>query len=402
MLRKSLAVIAAFSSVSYAENIISEAFTGLGLTSLASAAATLNQSSAGQALLATVLSGGNYSILAPNNDAFYQTSDSTLLIDTLAYHVLRGSFSSSNSSDLNFTSATSPNHTIGRSMLNDSAYVNLEGNASQVMAWTSENNEVIFLNQASKISVSNATRINGTGIVVYVIDGILSIPSSMSSVLANSTNTSSIAGLLNSTMIPSTNGTNDTIGNILDGQKGITLFAPSDNAFSAVASSLPVLEGNLTAFTTVIQNHIINGSSVYSSEIVNGVNMTSAAGESLTFTTNSSGTYVTSGSTTAKMISSDIISMNGVVHVIDNVFLNIDSDSSAASSAYNSATSAATKLLTEVGVISATATAASSSSSSSSGSGTSNGADALTIGGKYYTASLAAVISFVIVGAALI
>ncbi|KAJ4469765.1 FAS1 domain-containing protein [Lentinula edodes] len=405
-LLKSLAVVTAISSVSFAVNTISEAFDSLGLTSFASAATALNDSSQGQALLSMVLSGGNYSILAPNNDAFSDasalTSDSTLLLDTLAYHILRGSFSPSNSSSLNLTSATSPNHTIGRSMLNDSTYVTLEGNASQVVAWTMENGAITFLNQATNVSVVNSTRINGTGLAVYVLNGILSIPPSMSSVLTNSTNTTSIAGLLNSTMIPSANGTNDTIGNILNAQRGITLFAPSNSAFSAVSSTLPVLEGNLTAFTTVLQNHIINGSTLYSSEIVNGSSMTSAAGEPLTFSTNSSGTYVTSGSTTAKIISTDMLCMNGVVHVIDNVFLNTDSDMSAASSAYNSATSEATKLVSETGVISATATGASgsSTSSSSSSTGSKNGAAALSAN-AHYTNFLAAVVSFVILGAVL-
>ncbi|KAJ3915920.1 FAS1 domain-containing protein [Lentinula edodes] len=403
---KSLAVVAAISSVSFAVNTISEAFDSLGLTSFASAATALNDSSEGQALLSMVLSGGNYSILAPNNDAFSDASaltlDSTLLLDTLAYHILRGSFSPSNSSSLNLTSATSPNHTIGRSMLNDSTYVTLEGNASQVVAWTIENGAITFLNQATNVSVVNSTRINGTGLAVYVLNGILSIPPSMSSVLTNSTNTTSIAGLLNSTMIPSANGTNDTIGNILDAQRGITLFAPSNSAFSAVSSTLPVLEGNLTAFTTVLQNHIINGSTLYSSEIVNGSSMTSAAGEPLTFSTNSSGTYVTSGSTTARIISTDMLCMNGVVHVIDNVFLNTDSDMSAASSAYNSATSEATKLVSETGVISATATGASgsSTSSSSSSNGSKNGAAALSAS-THYTTFLAAVVSFVVIGSVL-
>ncbi|KAJ3981018.1 FAS1 domain-containing protein [Lentinula detonsa] len=404
VLCKYLALLATVFSASLAQNttVITDALSALGLSSFALAAAALNGTSGGQALLSTVLSGGNYSILAPNNDAFSQASslasDNTLLVDTLAYHILRGSFSSSNSSTFNLTSATSPNHTIGRSMLNDSAYVTLEGNASQAVAWTIESNTLVFLNQATNISIVNSTRINGTGLDIYTIDGILSIPPSMSSVLANATNTSSIAGLLNSTMVPSSNGTNDTIGNILNAQRGITLFAPSDSAFSEVSSSLPVLEGNLTAFTTVLQNHIINGSTVYSSEITNGSNFTSAAGEPLTFVTNSSGTYVTSGSTTAKIIATDILSMNGVVHVIDSVFLNIASDSSAASSAYNSATSAATKLASETGIISATAPAASSSSSSSSGSGSSNNAGVASVVSTYFMTSVVAIVSFAVFG----
>ena len=45
----------------------------------------------------------------------------------VAYHVVQGNFSG--------TSTTYPNTTLGRTLLSDPTYVQLEGNKSQVVAW---------------------------------------------------------------------------------------------------------------------------------------------------------------------------------------------------------------------------------------------------------------------------
>ncbi|THU75415.1 FAS1 domain-containing protein, partial [Dendrothele bispora CBS 962.96] len=114
---------------------------------------------------------------------------------------------------------------------------------------------------------------------------------------------------------------------------GITVFAPDNTAFQAISSSLGSLSSNVTALTTVIGNHIINGTTVYSPSIFNGTVITSSQGENLTFTTNSSGAFVSSGQSTAQIVQTDILTENGVVHVINGVLLNTDSDQGAASSA---------------------------------------------------------------------
>ncbi|KIK56556.1 hypothetical protein GYMLUDRAFT_61976 [Collybiopsis luxurians FD-317 M1] len=385
---QSLAILAALTSLSYAQNLtaFADALGSIGATNFTAIAANLNSTSEGQAVIQTLLSGRNFTIFAPNNDAH-----------VLSYHILQGNFSSSNSSTPELVSGNSPDHTIGRSLLNSSEFVTLEGNASQVLAWTKENGAISLLNQPNNVSVINSTRVAGTGIDIYLINGVLSFPPTLSTLVSNSSNTTSLSGLLNSTMIPAADGTNQTLATVLDMQKGMTAFAPTNDAFSAISSSLSALAGNQTAVITVLQNHIINGTSVYSTEITNGASMTSAAGESLKFSTNSSGTYVTSGSTTAKIVQTDLLTSNGVVHLIDAVLLNLDTDPSAASSAYQSATSAAATM-TETGPIAASATGPNGSSSTSSG-GSNNGAGTLPITVHYYTMSFAAVIGFVVFGA---
>lgn len=70
-------------------------------------------------------------------------------------------------------------------------------------------------------------------------------------------------------------------------------------------------------------------------------NYTSAAGSPFTFSRNDTGVFVTSGNTTAQITASDVIINNGVVHLINAVLLNTESNAEAAEGAYTSATGAA-------------------------------------------------------------
>jgi hypothetical protein len=70
--------------------------------------------------------------------------------------------------------------------------------------------------------------------------------------------------------------------------------------------------------------------------------MVSAGGQPLTFTVNTTGVFVTSGSSTAKVVQPNVLTSNGVVHLIDTVLLNTANNPAAASSAQSSAVSTQT------------------------------------------------------------
>lgn len=61
------------------------------------------------------------------------------------------------------------------------------------------------------------------------------------------------------------------------------------------------------------------------------------------FTTNDTGAYVMSGNASARIIMSDVVIQNGVVHVIDGVLVNAASDPQAAESAQSSYAEQATQ-----------------------------------------------------------
>lgn len=117
----------------------------------------------------------------------------------------------------------------------------------------------------------------------------------------------------------------------LESAHGITVFAPSNEAIALALANNTDLK-NISTLTAVIKDHVINGTSAYSTQFP--LNATSASGEQLTIITNSSGAFISSGSSTAKIIQPDILTSNGVVHVIDGVLLNVATNQTAASSAY--------------------------------------------------------------------
>ncbi|KAG6819343.1 hypothetical protein H0H93_012721 [Arthromyces matolae] len=388
-----LGVLAVSLNVAQAQNnganVIS-ALQNAGLDKLASALQTANGSQQGQGLLNQLSNQGNFTVFAPDDQAFNNpnvssiSNNSTALANVLAYHVLPGSFVNNTVNSSALDAGVLPNVTLGHTFLTNSSEVQLEGNKSQVLAWTrnSSDGQIYFLNQNPPVHVVNTTTIsaNGTNILVATIDGVLQPPSNTTTVLEQN-NLTSLATLLNMVNVPASNGSNVTAAGLLDSNttRGYTLFAPDNDALSKANSSLASLANNQTALQALLGNHYINGTSLYSPQITylnstepsslvslislfsassyasfasSSNQFISAAGEPLSFSTNSSGTFVTSGNgASAKIVKTDLLAENGVIHVVDGVLANTQSDPQKASSAYASATSAAAQTSTQTGPI---------------------------------------------------
>ena len=165
----------------------------------------------------------------------------------------------------------------------------------------------------------------------------------------------------------------------LNTQHGVTLFAPTDAAFQAVQQNLTAAGSNTTLLTNILRNHVINGTTVYSGNLIglgSSSNETTAAGEGLSSTFNSTGGYVSVGNATAKITTPDVVLWSGVLHIIDHVLLNEESNEEAASSALSSASSAATASASESGPIGFTQSA---TGSANTGSSTSSASSSLSV-----------------------
>ncbi|KAH9836808.1 FAS1 domain-containing protein [Rhodofomes roseus] len=385
----SLALLAAANSVvaqnsTFLDGLMST-LEHAGCTSLTQLASSLNSTSQGQYLLKTISNGDPYVLFAPNDTAVSNAPSNLTSnpADLLSYHVVHGNFSGQ--------STTYPNTTVGRTFLNDTTYVSLEGNKSQVVAWaTRSDGNVHVLNQRSDSS-SMVTNVTSYGnVTIYVVSSVLEWPDNFSGALSADTPYLDGLGATISNVTQSFyNGTdgstsNETVARIIDGGfKGFTLFAPNTSAIEALGGGITQYEQNATLLQIILANHIINGTSVYSPELV-GQDYTSAAGEQFSFSINSTGQYVKMGSVTARIIQPDVLLSNGVAHIIDQVLLNTEEDTSAASSAAASATSMAAQSTTETRPIgySQTASLASGGASGSSASGSSSSSSAaLAVGG---------------------
>jgi uncharacterized surface protein with fasciclin (FAS1) repeats len=343
------ATLANAQNATYVSGLI-QALNNAGLTTLASAVGAVNSTNVGSQLLSKLSDQSkNYTVFAPNNDAFNNvpgsvTQDPNSLVDIVAYHVVFGRFN--NVTDY-------PNTTIGRTALGDPNIVMLEGNKDQVVAWARREDgqvHVLNQNQTNDPIVSQVTSYQN--LEIFVIDGVLTYPGDISTTVQSNSQLSGFGAFAQNTQVPVWDTSTNTTDNIsvlqdLTGVRGLTLFAPDNQAIS---QQIPQISGNQTALWAILRNHIINGTTVYSPSF-DSATYVSAGGEDFHFTSNSSGKYVTSGNTTAQIVQPDVLIKNGVIHIIDRVLLNTDINQNAANSAYSSATSAAGHSSTETGPV---------------------------------------------------
>ncbi|KAI1785569.1 FAS1 domain-containing protein [Ganoderma leucocontextum] len=327
-----------------------QTLTSTGHNQLASVAAKLNGTAAGQSVLSQLSNGSPFVLFAPTDNALPSnvTSDVDALADVIAYHIASGNFTG--------VSTTYPNTTLGTTLLNDPKVVQLEASGQpQALAWAArDDGKVHVLNQFNDTTVSNTTTFGD--ITIYTIDQVLGFPGSLAETVAlDNTSLALVTPLLRNVSAPlfnaSTNATAPAaLFDILNGGlHGFTFFAPNDAAITlALAGGLAGLASNQTAVQAVFQNH------------------------TLSFTLNATGHYVSAGGATARIVQPDVLLANGVLHVIDAVLLNTASDAAAASSA---GVPAATHTASATGPIGFSATAtASNTGASASGTQKSNGA----------------------------
>ncbi|PSR74188.1 hypothetical protein PHLCEN_2v10036, partial [Hermanssonia centrifuga] len=306
-----------------------------GLTQLISIAGTLNGTANGQALLANISNGSPHLLFAPNDAAWAmapsnETSDNNTLLDTFSYHIVPGNFSN--------VDTMYQNVTLGQTLYSDPATVHLEGNRPQVVAWTVRSDgKTHVLNQRNDSTVVNTTAFGN--ITIYIVDHVLHVPENLAAAATANDALPAFDTVLSSASLAfynsSTNQTSDvTFFDAFDsGYRGFTLFAPNTAAVNASNSTLQSLVSNRTAINNILYNHLINGTTVYSPLLAGSEKYTSAAGQTLSFSINATGQYVTLGNITATIVQPDILLPNGVIHIIDQVLLDTDNDPSAASSA---------------------------------------------------------------------
>jgi transforming growth factor-beta-induced protein len=102
-----------------------------------------------------------------------------------------------------------------------------------------------------------------------------------------------------------------------------TVFAPTDDAFAALLTSLNMTAeevlANTDLLTSVLLYHVVDGA-VYAETVVNmnGAQVETLNGAAITVSVTDSGVVLNDG---VNVIATDIEASNGVIHVIDSVLL---------------------------------------------------------------------------------
>ena len=250
-----------------------------------------------QADLAGALSGeGPFTVFAPTDDAFLSlagalgaTAEDLLalpeLADILLYHVVG---STALSSDL----------TDGQTI------ATLNGAEVTVTI----NEAGIFINDA-QVTVADLVADNG---VVHVIDAVLIPPTSEpTGTVVDIVVNSEVHNLLEAAVLEA------DLAETLSGEGPFTVFAPTDDAFIALAEALTLAPEDLLALpelADILLYHVV-GATALSTDLSDGQLVTTLNGADVTVTINEAGIFIND----AQVIVADLVATNGVVHVIDAV-----------------------------------------------------------------------------------
>ena len=243
--------------------------------------------------LETALSGeGPFTVFAPTDFAFAALPDGTIdalladpqgiLTDILLYHVAGANALSTDLSD-------------GQTI------TTLNGKDVTVTI----NSNGVFINDA-QVVFADIVASNG---VVHVIDAVLTPPTTT---VVDAIVDSPVHNTLEAAVLAA------DLAGTLSGEGPFTVFAPTDDAFAALpAGTIDALLADPQGLLTEILLYHVVGAEVLSSDLSDGQTAMTLNGQDLTVSITNDGVFIND----AQVIVADIVTDNGVVHVIDAVLL---------------------------------------------------------------------------------
>jgi hypothetical protein len=96
----------------------------------------------------------------------------------------------------------------------------------------------------------------------------------------------------------------------------VTIFCPNNDAFQKLAGTPGANNITDEQLAEILQYHVVQGAVGYSTTLSNGLKLPTLAGQELTITIDAEGALFVNN---ARVINSDILIANGVLHVIDTV-----------------------------------------------------------------------------------
>jgi transforming growth factor-beta-induced protein len=273
---------------------LAEVATDAGFTSLVGAVGA-----ADPGVLAALTGDNDLTVFAPTNDAFAAVSDVTATLDqagltsVLLYHVVPGKLTAA---DLTFDADDLFKGEQNTFFLETVNGADLRVDVTPMGVW---------LNETAIVSTPNVMARNG---VIHVIDQVLLPPANLATVATE-------AGF--SKLVEAVGAADPAVAAALTGVGPLTVFAPTDAAFDAISATVAGLDQ--ATLTQVLLFHVVPGA-VYASEVPldTPIATANAAGDTVTVTADAEGNLFVNG---ARIVATNVLAGNGVIHVIDAVIL---------------------------------------------------------------------------------
>jgi transforming growth factor-beta-induced protein len=253
--------------------------------------------------LAETLGGeGEFTVFAPTDDAFAALPEGTVdtlladpegaLTQILLYHVVDGMV---------------PAETV----VTLASAATLQGEEVTIKV----EDGVVYLNDVVQVIITDIEASNG---IIHVIDGVL-IPPSIMAAAGSSMSIAEIAVADGRFTTLVTALQEAGLVETLSGEGAFTVFAPTDEAFAALPGGTldSLLADPQGALTDVLLYHVVDG--IYAAEDVVALEaLTTLLGQDFTITVED-GAVLLNG--TVRIIMTDIVASNGIIHVIDAVLV---------------------------------------------------------------------------------
>jgi len=261
--------------------------------------------------LVDVLSGGEFTVLAPTNEAFetflaangfmsLSEVPTDVLSNILLNHVISGTVNSTNLVDAG----------SGYSTTNAS---NMDGDNLSLYFDTSSG---VTFNGISSVVAADIVASNG---IVHVVDEVIGLPTVVTFAVSNPALSTLVAAL-------TTEGLSVDIVSILsssDEPSPFTVFAPTNDAFGSLLAELGLNAlGDIPVdiLEATLGTHVAPEANVRSTDLVDGMSV-NTIGSTITVSLSDGAKLIDSNGRESNIVAVDIQAYNGVVHVIDNVLL---------------------------------------------------------------------------------
>jgi uncharacterized surface protein with fasciclin (FAS1) repeats len=260
-------------------------------------------------LTETLKSGGPYTVFAPTNAAFQ-----TLLTSLGA--------SSLNDIPVPLLKEILLNHVVnGRVLSTDLTTGYIKTLATPVAAPTQKMS--MYINTASGVRINGISSVSTPNIlasngVVHVVNAVITLPTVVTFATSNPNFSTLVTAL--TTLTPATD-----FVTILSGTGAFTVFAPTNDAFTALNTELApggIAGLSEATLTSALRYHVVTPANVLSSTLTNNQVVPTLQGQS--FTVLISGSTVTlrdSNNRISGIAAVDVQANNGVVHVLNRVML---------------------------------------------------------------------------------
>ena len=261
--------------------------------------------------LVDVLSGGEFTVLAPTNEAFetflaangfmsLSEVPTDVLSNILLNHVISGTVNSTNLVDAG----------SGYSTTNAS---NIDGDNLSLYFDTSSG---VTFNGISSVVAADIVASNG---IVHVVDEVIGLPTVVTFAVSNPALSTLVAAL-------TTEGLSVDIVSILsssDEPSPFTVFAPTNDAFGSLLAELELNAlGDIpvSILEATLGTHVAPEANVRSTDLVDGMSVNTIS-STITVSLSDGAKLIDSNGRESNIVAVDIQAYNGVVHVIDNVLL---------------------------------------------------------------------------------